>query len=170
MPSLRHAPQKSRLRLLSGLAVLVAYSGLILAITLSPTQMDVSYQNAVLRLIEVLHRNGVPTWFGYGEIEFLANVGMFVPFGFIVALLLPQRFSALTVLIGPAFSASIENFQREFLSERVASLYDVYANSAGAIIGFLLAATLRAIVHSRDRKIVARAIWQFEQGLRPTGH
>ncbi len=169
MPAIRQAPRKSRLRLLIGVTILLAYSALILSVTLSPTQMDVNYQNAVLRLIEVLHRNGVPTWFGYGEVEFLANVAMFVPFGFIVAILLPQRLSALTVLVGPAFSAVIENVQREFLSERVASLYDVYANSAGAIIGFLLAATLRAIVHSRDRKIVARAIWQYEQGLRPTG-
>jgi len=169
MPAIGQAPRKSRLRLLIGFAILLAYSTLILSVTLSPTQMDVNYQNAVLRLIEVLHRNGVPTWFGYGEVEFLANVAMFVPFGFIVAILLPQRLSALTVLVGPAFSALIENVQREFLSERVASLYDGYANSAGAIIGFFLAATLRAIVHSRDRKIVSRAIWQYEQGLRPTG-
>ena len=90
------APEKSRVRLTIGLTILIAYSGLILAITLSPTQLDVNYQNAVLRLLEVLHRNGIPSWFGYGEVEFLANVGMFVPFGFLVALLLPQRLSILT--------------------------------------------------------------------------
>ena len=123
----------------------------------------------MLRLLEVLHRNGVPTWFGYGEVEFLANIAMFVPFGFLVAILLPQRLSVLTVLVGPAFSAFIENFQREFLSERVASVYDVYANSAGAIAGLILAATLRAIVHARDRKVIARAIWQYQQGIAPTG-
>lgn len=163
------APRKSRLRLVVGLGILIAYTGVILMVTLSPTQLDVNYQNAVLRLLEVLHRNGVPSWFGYGEVEVLANVGMFVPFGFLVALLLPQRLSWLTVFVGPGFSAFIENFQREFLSERVASVYDVYANSAGAIIGFLLAAVLRAVVHQRDRRVVARAIWQYEQGLTPTG-
>lgn len=163
------APEKSRLRIAVGLSILIAYSGLILAVTLSPTQLDVNYQNAVLRLLEVLHRNGIPAWFGYGEVEFLANVGMFIPFGFLVALLLPQRLSILTVLIGPGFSAFIENFQREFLSERVASVYDVYANSAGAVIGFLVAATLRAVVHARDRRIIARALWQYENGERPTG-
>jgi len=152
-----------------GLAILLAYSGVILSITLSPTQLDVNYQNAVLRLLEVLHRNGVPQWFGYGEVEFLANVAMFVPFGFLVAILLPQRLSILTVLVGPGFSAFIENFQREFLSERVASVYDVYANSAGAIIGLALAATLRVVVHARDRKVIARAIWQYENGRPPTG-
>lgn len=162
-------PGKSRLRLLVGLAILLAYSGVILSITLSPTQLDVNYQNAVLRLLEVLHRNGVPQWFGYGEVEFLANVAMFVPFGFLVAILLPQRLSILTVLVGPGFSAFIENFQREFLSERVASVYDVYANSAGAIIGLALAATLRVVVHARDRKVIARAIWQYENGRPPTG-
>lgn len=162
------APQKSRLRFAVGLSILIAYSGLIMAVTLSPTQLDVNYQNAVLRLLEVLHRNGIPAWFGYGEVEFLANVGMFIPFGFLVALVLPQRLSILTVLIGPGFSAFIENFQREFLSERVASVYDVYANSAGAVIGFLVAATLRAVVHARDRRIIARALWQYENGERPT--
>ena len=163
------APQKSRLRIAVGLSILIAYSGLIMAVTLSPTQLDVNYQNAVLRLLEVLHRNGIPAWFGYGEVEFLANVGMFIPFGFLVALLLPQRLSILTVLIGLGFSAFIENFQREFLSERVASVYDVYANSAGAVIGFLFAATLRAVVHARDRRIIARALWQYENGESPTG-
>jgi len=94
---------------------------------------------------------------------------MFVPFGFLIAILLPQKLSALTVLVGPGFSAFIENFQREFLSERVASVYDVVANSAGAIIGLVLAMVLRAVVHARDRKVVARAIWQYQHGFTPTG-
>ena len=152
-----------------GLSVLVLYTIFILVVTLSPAQMDVSYQNAVIRLLDALHRNGVPQWFGYGEVEFLANIAMFVPFGFLVAILLPQKLSLLTVLVGPGFSAFVENFQRQFLDERVASIYDVYANSAGAIGGLILAALLRAVVHARDRRVIARAIWQYEQGLRPTG-
>lgn len=157
------------MRLVFGLSVLVLYTIFILVVTLSPAQMDVSYQNAVIRLLDVLHRNGVPQWFGYGEVEFLANIAMFVPFGFLVAILLPQKLSLLTVLVGPGFSAFVENFQRQFLDERVASIYDVYANSAGAIGGLILAALLRAVVHARDRRVIARAIWQYEQGLRPTG-
>jgi len=163
------APGRSGMRMVFGLSVLVLYTAFILVVTLSPTQMDVNYQNAVVRLLDALHRNGVPQWFGYGEVEFLANVAMFVPFGFLVAILLPQRLSILTVLVGPAFSAFVENFQREFLSERVASIYDVYANSAGAIGGLILAALLRAVIHARDRRVIARAIWQYEQGLTPTG-
>lgn len=163
------APSRSGMRLVFGLSVLVLYTIFILIVTLSPTQMDVSYQNAVIRLLDVLHRNGVPAWFGYGEVEFLANVAMFVPFGFLVAILLPQKLSLLTVLVGPGFSVFVENFQRQFLDERVASIYDVYANSAGAIGGLILAALLRAVVHARDRRVIARAIWQYEQGLRPTG-
>ncbi len=163
------APGRSGMRLVFGLSVLVLYTIFILIVTLSPTQMDVSYQNAVIRLLDVLHRNGVPAWFGYGEVEFLANVAMFVPFGFLVAILLPQKLSLLTVLVGPGFSVFVENFQRQFLDERVASIYDVYANSAGSIGGLILAALLRAVVHARDRRVIARAIWQYEQGLRPTG-
>lgn len=157
------------MRMVFGLSVLVLYTIFILVVTLSPAQIDVSYQNAVIRLLDALHRNGVPQWFGYGEVEFLANIAMFVPFGFLVAILLPQKLSLLTVLVGPGFSAFVENFQRQFLDERVASIYDVYANSAGAIGGLILAALLRAVVHARDRRVIARAIWQYEQGLRPTG-
>lgn len=163
------APGRSGMRMVFGLSVLVLYTAFILVVTLSPTQMDVNYQNAVIRLLDALHRNGVPQWFGYGEVEFLANVAMFVPFGFLVAILLPQRLSILTVLVGPAFSGFVENFQRQFLDERVASIYDVYANSAGAIGGLILAALLRGVIHARDRRVIARAIWQYEQGLEPTG-
>ncbi len=150
--------------------MLLGYTGFIFQVTLSPRQLDISYQNAVLRLIDVLHRRGVPEWFGYGEIEFLANVAMFIPFGFLVAMLLPRRLSWLTVFVGPALSGFVESFQREFLAERVASVYDVWANSAGAIIGWLIFAIVRAVVYSRDRRVVARALWQYEQGLPPTGH
>lgn len=170
MPSSVEVPRRSKLRLGLGLVLLVGYTGFIFSVTLSPRQLDVTYQNVVLRLIDALHRNGVPQWFGYGEVEFLANVGMFVPFGFLLAMLLPSRVSWLSLFAGPALSGFVENFQRQFLDERVASIDDVWANSAGTVIGWLLFALIRGVIYSRDRRVIARALWQYEQGLPPTGH
>jgi len=163
------APPKSRLRHALAVSVLVAYTMFILVVTLSPTQLDVSVQTLVVRFVDVLHRYGVPTWFDYAEVEFLGNVAMFIPFGFMVTLLFPVKASWLAVIVSFAFSTGIEFFQREFLDERIFDVRDIVANTLGGMFGFMVAATLRALVHSRDRRIIARALWQAKRGLPPTG-
>lgn len=162
-------PPRSPLRFVLALTLLIAYTGFILAMTLSPSQLDVTVQRLVVRLVDVLHRYGVPTWFGYGEIEFLANILMFIPFGFILALLLPVRWAWLSAVASGFLSYGIEWFQGEYLDERVSSAWDIIANTSGGLVGFVVAATLRAIVHSRDRRVIARALWQARRGLPPTG-
>ena len=67
------------------------------------------------------------------------------------------------------FSTGIENVQREFLDERIYDVRDIVANTVGGVIGFAVAAFLRAVVHARDKKIIARALWQAQRGLPPTG-
>lgn len=162
-------PPKSRLRHALAFSVFVVYTGFILVVTLSPSQLDISVQRFVLRFVEVLHRYGVPTWFGYGEVEFLANIAMFIPFGFILTLLFPVKLSWLSVVASLMFSTGIELFQREFLDERIYDTRDIVANTLGSAVGFVIAAFLRALVHSRDKRIIARALWQAGRGLPPTG-
>jgi glycopeptide antibiotics resistance protein len=162
-------PPKSRLRHGLVASVLVVYTVFILAVTLSPTQLDISAQRLVLRFVDVLHRFGVPTWFDYGEVEFSANILMFIPFGFMVTLLIPVRFAWLAVVISLGFSMGIEFFQREFLDARIFDVRDMVANTLGGTIGYVGAAFLRSLVHARDRKVIARALWQARQGLPPTG-
>lgn len=162
-------PAKSRLRHALALSVFVLYTAFILVVTLSPSQLDVSVQRFVVRFVEVLHRYGVPTWFGYGEVEFLANIAMFIPFGFILTLLFPVKLSWLSVVASLLFSTGIELFQREFLDERIYDTRDIVANTLGSFTGFVIAAFLRALVHSRDKRIIARALWQADRGLPPTG-
>jgi len=162
-------PPRSRLRHALAFSVLIAYTGFILVVTLSPSQLDISVQRFVLRFVEVLHRYGVPTWFGYGEVEFLANIAMFIPFGFILTLLFPVKWSWLAVVLSLMFSTGIELFQREFLDERIYDTRDIVANTLGSTVGFLVAAFLRSLVHARDKHVIARALWQAERGLPPTG-
>lgn len=162
-------PPRSRLRHALAMSVLAVYTAFILVVTLSPTQLDISVQRLVFRFVEVLHRFGVPTWFDYGEVEFLANIVMFLPFGFMVALLFPVRAAWLSVFVSFLFSTGIELFQREFLDERVFDLRDIVANTIGGLAGFIVAAFLRSLVHARDKRIIARALWQAQRGLPPTG-
>ncbi len=162
-------PPKSRLRHGLVISVLALYTMFILAVTLSPTQLDVSTQRLVFRFVDVLHRFGVPTWFDYAEVEFTANILMFVPFGFMVTLLLPVRFAWLAIIISLSFSMGIEFFQREFLAARVFDVRDIVANTLGGSIGFVMAAFLRSLVHGRDRHVIARALWQARRGIPPTG-
>jgi len=156
-------PPKSRARFLLALVLLVLYTSFVLMVVLWPTPVDRDYQSSITRLLEVLHRHGVPGWFGYNKLEFGANIAMFVPVGFLVSLVLPARVWWLVLLICPAFSGLIELTQGVFLEERVSSLLDVLANSAGGLVGAIVAVVLRTLIHARDEKVIARAIWERAQ-------
>lgn len=147
------------MRLLLALAGLLIYVGVVLAATFSPTPLDQGYESAIAKVLEVLHRHGVPNWFGYHKLEFVANVAMFVPLGFLVALALPRRGLWLFMLLIPAFSGTIELLQASFLAERFASVLDVLANTIGGYGGAIVAVVLRAAVRRRDEKVIARALW-----------
>ena len=159
---------KSRVRVVSGTILLLAYAGIVLLATMWPTPLDQGYEESISRLLAVLHRNGIPDWFGYSKLEFSANILMFVPIGFLVALLLPWRVWWLVFLLAPAFSVGIEFTQASLLAERFATPVDVVANSLGAVIGAIAAALVRSAVYRRDRLIVARALHRStERGRSP---
>jgi glycopeptide antibiotics resistance protein len=148
-----------------GLVACVAAIGIA---TMWPTPLDKGFESSVTRVLEILHRNGVPEWFGYTRLEFSANVAMFVPLGFLVAILLSNRFWWIAILLCPALSAAIEWTQLMFLAARFATVLDVVANSLGALIGIVGAQGLRYIVHRRDDAVVARALWAADRGQRLT--
>lgn len=159
-------PPKSHMRGWLATLLLLAYAGIVAAATLSPTPLDSGYRGTIDKFLGVLHRNGVPDWFGYAQFEFAANVVMFVPLGFLIALALPWRAVWLTFVLVPALSAAIEWAQGQFLAERFVSAQDVIANSIGGVLGAVLALLVRAMVHARDRKVIARAQWDATFGQR----
>ena len=95
-------PPKSRAREWLGTSALVICLGLVLLATMWPTPLDQDYSAAVDKLLAVLHRNGIPLWFGYNKLEFSANIFMFIPLGFLIALVLPTKTWWLALLICPA--------------------------------------------------------------------
>ena len=156
-----NGPPKSRARQKLGLTFVLVYGLVVVAATMWPTPLDQGYASSINRLLEVLHRNGVPEWFGYGKLEFAANVVMFVPLGFFVSVLLPARVWWLALLICPGVSVAIEVTQSIALSARFATVSDVVSNSTGALIGALIAVVVRAVIYERDEKIIARRLWEM---------
>jgi glycopeptide antibiotics resistance protein len=156
-------PPKSRIRewfAAVGLAICV---GIVLFATMWPAPLDQGYASAIGRFLEILHKYGVPVWFGYNKLEFSANILMFVPLGFLLTMLLPTRWWWLAVFICPALSIGIELTQAAALSARFATVSDVIANSSGAVVGIFFAVAIRAVVHARDAKVIDRALWQLTQ-------
>lgn len=154
-------PPKSRVRQNLGLALVMAYGLIVILATMWPTPLDQGFASSINRLLAVLHRNGIPEWFGYTKLEFSANVLMFVPLGFLVSMLLPVRVWWLALVICPGLSVAIELTQGFALSARFATVSDVLSNSLGALIGALIAVILRAAIYDRDEKIIARRLWEM---------
>lgn len=157
-------PPRSMARTSIGGVLLASYVVVILLATLWPTPLDQGYSAAIQKVLDVVHRNGIPEWFGYNKLEFSANVAMFVPLGFLAALLLPAKVWWLALLICPGLSIAIELTQATFLAARFATATDVIANTIGAVVGILVAVILRSIVYERDQKVIALALWQ--RGIR----
>ena len=162
-------PAKSRLRVTLASILLLAYVGVVLVATLSPTPLDQGYESAVAKFLSVLHRNGVPLWFGYNRLEFTANIVMFIPLGFLCVMLLPARVWWVALAVCPASSLAIELMQATALSSRFATITDVIANSLGSVVGIMFAVVLRALVYERDQKVVNWAEWERAQSATVSG-
>lgn len=160
------APPRSSARSWITFVLLVCYIGFVLFVTLVPRLSGLKTDSLAERVLGFLHRAGVPVWFGYDKLEFTMNVVMFIPLGFLVGLALSRRWIWLGVFLLPAFSAGIEWVQGELLAERVSDVRDILANGVGGWIGLVLAMTVRAIVWSRDQKVIERAMWSARESAR----
>jgi VanZ family protein len=115
----------------------------VLLVGFLPTRVDGGVEHQVRGFVDWLRGLGAPDWVDYDLMDFLANIGFFVPVGVIAALLLPWRVWWLAIPIGAALSGALELGQALFLPARYASLTDVLANTIGALIGALIGAAIR---------------------------
>lgn len=123
------------------LVLLIFYTIFIGLVTLTPRQLDTSPGSFIGRLLNFLASHRMTQWLTYERVEMLANVGMFVPFGLLLALHLGRkRWWWWGWLIGSAFSGVIEGVQGTvFTQTRFATLSDFITNTIGAGIGAGLA-------------------------------
>lgn len=164
MNSMNPAPPPDRTRtVLAWVGIVVCAVGVLIT-TLSPTPVDKGHGGTIEKVLKWLYGLGLPRWFGYEQVEFTANIVMFVPLGFFVGLLLPAGMIWLGLVIVPAVSGAIEFAQSQFLSERFATVLDVLANTLGGWSGLVVAVGVRALVRARDETIIARALWRASGG------
>jgi glycopeptide antibiotics resistance protein len=128
------------------LALLILYTIFIGLVTLSPQQMDTEPGSFIAELLDFLAAHPVTAWIDYDTLEKLANVGMFVPFGFLMALQVGRRRWWIGWVAGIAFTCLIEGTQATLLSAtRFATVSDLVTNSLGAGIGAVLALLVMTI-------------------------
>lgn len=140
VPSTR-APRQPRERwLIVVVAVLLASAfAVIAAILLSPSPPDADGQRRLANWLAAVHQTWMPRWVTFGLVEFSSNVVMFLPLGFLGAIVFSRaRWAVFAACV--AFSTLVELVQWALLPARQADWRDVLANSLGAAIGIALVA------------------------------
>jgi hypothetical protein len=120
-----------------------------------PTPVDQPISGVIRWFLRGMHRTvGVPSWLDYGQLEFAANVALFVPLGLLVGFVVGRRRAWLAALIGLGLSTFIELGQWLALPERTPSGLDVAANTLGCAIGAAIAVvvTLRGSPRRLSRR------------------
>ncbi len=113
------------------------YGVVVLLAVFWPSHIDEGVAPALSYLLNALHRAGVPSFVDYSLVEFCANIAMFFPLGYFLAVLFGRRwFLAVPLLI--VLSTLVEVSQAAFLAGRTADWTDVLANSLGGLLGALL--------------------------------
>ncbi|WP_257930023.1 VanZ family protein [Brevibacterium sp. 239c] len=132
------------------LVLLILYTLFIGFVTLTPMQLDTGPAGPIGRLLQFFADHQVTSWLTYTLVEKLANVAMFVPFGFLIALHKGRRRWWVGWVAGAVFTCLIEGTQATLLSPtRYATISDLITNTLGAGIGAVLALVLMILLPSR---------------------
>ena len=115
------------------------YLGFVGWLTLTPGSEAPTGSAVVLRVVARLQV--YDTRFTYDRVEFLANVGLFVPVGVFLVLLFGSRLWWVAVFAGFLMTSAIETAQRA-IPGRVPDDRDVLSNTMGTLIGVALALVL----------------------------
>jgi glycopeptide antibiotics resistance protein len=127
---------------------LAVYLVFLLLVVFWPTPVDRDAGDLIERIVAFINRRGIES-FRYSHLEWLANVALFAPFGFLLTFIVRRWWVA--PLFGILLSVGIELGQRVLLPERFASPADVAANGIGAIVGAFFALALVGATRIADR-------------------
>lgn len=135
---LRHRGEPSFVRL--GVTWLLTwYTAAVISLTLLPMQIQTGdFANHVPWQEKGIHLN--PFVHDVTPVNFAFNILMTVPLGLLLPIAIRRRRVVVVALLGLGFSASIEIVQAltniVFSSGRSADVYDLIANTVGALVGF----------------------------------
>lgn len=132
------------------------YLAFVAWVTLTPQAYASQHLAILYRVLDALHRRGYLLSIDDVELEFLANIALFVPVGMFLLLLVGTRLWWVAVAASFAMSSFIEIAQR-VIPGRVPDDQDVLANTIGAAIGVVVAlvVTLPAALRRRRHRLAA---------------
>jgi hypothetical protein len=125
--------------------LLSIYAIILAQITLRPAAAEIDTSDRLQGIASAVS-GGRLDW---TETEVLGNIALFVPAGFLLAVLLGRTWASVVLCI--AVSAAIELAQQRYLPSRVPSLEDVQHNSIGGAIGALSAWPLLRWLRSKAK-------------------
>jgi glycopeptide antibiotics resistance protein len=128
-----------------------AYVVLVGWVTLTPASGAPSWEPRAQTVLDRFHAHHLLLWMNVNRLEFLANVGMFVPIGLFLLLLFGTRLWWVAIAAGFALTSAIELAQRS-IPGRVSDPRDVVANTGGAVIGVLIGLVLTFPSSMRRRR------------------
>jgi VanZ family protein len=131
------------------------YLAFVAWVTLTPQTYASEYIGIIYRLLDAAHRRGYLLSVDDTELEFLANIALFVPVGMFLLLLLGTRLWWAALALSFSLTAFIEAAQRS-IPGRVPDAQDLFANGLGAIIGCLIALVITAPAALQRRTIRRR--------------
>ena len=141
----------------------LAYLGFIGLVTLTPGSGQPDYYDLAGRVLARLQLypelDPVTTRLSVQRIEFLANIGLFIPLGVFLLLLVGTRLWMVAFAAGIVITSMIETVQRS-IPGRVSDSRDVAANSFGMFIGIGVALVLMlpaAMRRNRERESARRS-------------
>lgn len=111
----------------------LAYLLAVALILFWPSPVDKPVFKTMHETLSWAHRYGLPEFIDYPQIEFTANIALFVPMGLIIATLFKSFWAGTAG--GALISCLVELSQGLFLPNRFASGLDVLANTIGAAVG-----------------------------------
>ena len=127
------------------------YLAFVAWLTLTP-QVDAAGRIAIIyRVLDALHRRGHLLSIDDNQLEFLANIALFVPVGMFLLLLFGTRLWWVALAASFAMTTFIEIAQRS-IPGRVPDERDLMANGLGAVIGVLIALVLTLPATLRRRR------------------
>lgn len=127
------------------------YLAFVAWLTLSPQVDAVGRISIIYRVLEALHRRGFLLSIDNNQLEFLANIALFVPVGMFLLLLFGTRLWWVALTASFAMTASIEFAQRS-IPGRVPDERDLLANGLGALVGVVIALVLTFPAALRRRR------------------
>ncbi|WP_343925466.1 VanZ family protein [Rhodoglobus aureus] len=123
-------------------AATFAYLAVVAWLTLSPQAPD-QRDGPLWQLALFLDRFSATQWLTFNDLEFVANIALFVPLGLFFVLLVGKRQWWLALALAIGLTAGIEWVQ-QFIPSRVSDPRDILSNSLGAAIGVVITLSVAA--------------------------